>query len=78
MFPLPFGGWKQSGIGLRFGGAEGLLKYCRQQSVTTEKIALGSEIHWYPYSKSRGKLQSKLVRMLGAHDWRRRLGRRGR
>jgi acyl-CoA reductase-like NAD-dependent aldehyde dehydrogenase len=78
MFPLPFGGWKQSGLGLRFGGAEGLLKYCRQQSVTTEKIALGSEIHWYPYSKGRGKLQSKLVRMLGAHDWRRRLGRRGR
>jgi acyl-CoA reductase-like NAD-dependent aldehyde dehydrogenase len=78
MFQLPFGGWKQSGLGLRFGGAEGLLKYCRQQSVTTEKIKLGSEIHWYPYSKGRGQLQGKLVRMLGAHDWRRRLGRRGR
>jgi acyl-CoA reductase-like NAD-dependent aldehyde dehydrogenase len=76
-FPLPFGGWKQSGIGSRFGGAEGMLKYCRQQSVTTEKIHLGSEIHWYPYSPRRVKLQARLVRMLGAHDWRRRLGRPG-
>jgi acyl-CoA reductase-like NAD-dependent aldehyde dehydrogenase len=76
-FPLPFGGWKQSGIGMRFGGAEGMLKYCRQQAVTTEKVKLSNEIHWYPYSKGKVKLQSRLVRMLGAHDWRRRLGRRG-
>ena len=77
-FPMPFGGWKQSGIGNRFGGAGGMLKYCRPQSVTTERLSLTSEIHWYPYTKSRGKLQEKLVRMLGANDWRRRLGRRGR
>jgi acyl-CoA reductase-like NAD-dependent aldehyde dehydrogenase len=73
-FPLPFGGWKQSGIGTRFGGAEGILKYCRQQAITTERLSLQSEIHWYPYSKRRGKLQERLVRMLGANDWRRRLG----
>jgi acyl-CoA reductase-like NAD-dependent aldehyde dehydrogenase len=76
-FPLPFGGWKQSGIGMRFGGAEGMMKYCRSQAVTTEKVHLSSEIHWYPHSKSKGTLQSRLVRMLGAHDWRRRLGLRG-
>jgi acyl-CoA reductase-like NAD-dependent aldehyde dehydrogenase len=76
-FPLPFGGWKQSGIGMRFGGAEGMLKYCRQQAVSTEKIKLSNELHWYPYTKGKVKLQSRLVRMLGAHDWRRRLGLRG-
>lgn len=76
-FPLPFGGWKQSGIGMRFGGAEGMMKYCRAQSVTTERVNLSSEIHWYPYTKGKVTLQSRLVRMLGAHDWRRRLGRKG-
>ena len=73
-FPLPFGGWKQSGIGTRFGGATGLLKYCRTQSITTERLHLSSEMHWYPYSKRRGKLQERLVRLLGANDWRRKLG----
>lgn len=73
-FPLPFGGWKQSGIGTRFGGATGLLKYCHTQAVTTERLSLSSEMHWYPYTKRRGKLQERLVRLLGANDWRRRLG----
>jgi len=73
-FPLPFGGWKQSGIGMRFGGAEGMMKYCRSQAVTTERLNLSSEVHWYPYTKRRGKLQARLVRILGARGWRRRLG----
>ena len=77
-FPLPFGGWKQSGIGTRFGGAEGVLKYCRQQAITTERLSLQSEMHWYPYSKRRGKLQERLIRLLGANDWPRRLGRKPR
>jgi acyl-CoA reductase-like NAD-dependent aldehyde dehydrogenase len=76
-FPLPFGGWKQSGIGTRFGGAGGLLKYCRSKSVTTEKLGLDAEIYWYPYSKRRSNLQNRVVRLLGANDWRRRLGRGG-
>ena len=29
----PMGGWKTSGMGARFGGAEGLRKYCRQEAV---------------------------------------------
>ncbi|HWF53007.1 MAG TPA: aldehyde dehydrogenase family protein [Solirubrobacteraceae bacterium] len=73
-FPLPFGGWKESGIGGRFGGPAGLLKYCRQQSVTTERIKLASEIHWYPYTKRRGRVAAHLTRILGARGWRRRLG----
>jgi acyl-CoA reductase-like NAD-dependent aldehyde dehydrogenase len=77
-FPLPFGGWKESGGGVRFGGPDGMLKYCRRQSVSSERIDLKSEIHWYPYTKRRGRLQGRLVRLLGAHDWRRRLGRAGR
>jgi acyl-CoA reductase-like NAD-dependent aldehyde dehydrogenase len=77
-FGLPFGGWKQSGIGNRFGGPNGILKFCRNQAFVSERINLKSEMHWYPYTARRGKLQGVLVRLLGAHDWRRRLGRRGR
>jgi acyl-CoA reductase-like NAD-dependent aldehyde dehydrogenase len=73
-FPLPFSGWKESGIGGRMGGAAGVLKYCRHQAVTTERISLSSEIHWYPYTKRRGKLAARLTRLIAARDWRRRLG----
>jgi acyl-CoA reductase-like NAD-dependent aldehyde dehydrogenase len=77
-FGLPFGGWKESGIGSRFGGPNGILKFCRSQAFVSERINLKSEMHWYPYTARRSKLQGVLVRMLGAHDWRRRLGLRGR
>jgi acyl-CoA reductase-like NAD-dependent aldehyde dehydrogenase len=77
-FPLPMGGWKQSGLGVRFGGPTGILKYCKQQSYCAERIELGSEIHWYPYTKRKNRIAAAAVRLLGAHDWRRRLGRKGR
>ncbi|MEV5835904.1 aldehyde dehydrogenase family protein [Nocardia sp. NPDC052112] len=73
--PVPMGGWKQSGVGTRFGGAHGVLKYCRQQSVVAERIELRSEPNWYPVRTDRSMLMAKVVRLLGAHDWRRRLGR---
>jgi acyl-CoA reductase-like NAD-dependent aldehyde dehydrogenase len=76
--PLPMSGWKTSGVGSRSGGAAGILKFCRQQSVVSEKVNLKSEPHWYPYKKTSSTLQARMVRMLGAHDWRRRLGLRPR
>ncbi|MCX2930029.1 aldehyde dehydrogenase family protein [Mycobacterium sp. CVI_P3] len=73
-FPIPMGGWKNSGIGTRFGGPQGVLKYCRQQSVVAERYALKSEPLWYPVVPARSRLIGRAVRLLGAHDWRRRLG----
>ncbi|WP_016881714.1 MULTISPECIES: aldehyde dehydrogenase family protein [unclassified Rhodococcus (in: high G+C Gram-positive bacteria)] len=72
---IPMSGWKQSGVGSRSGGAPGMLKFCRQQSVVSERIKLKSEAHWYPYVPKKSRFQAKMVRFLGAHDWRRRLGR---
>jgi acyl-CoA reductase-like NAD-dependent aldehyde dehydrogenase len=74
--PLPMQGWKESGVGSRSGGAAGLLKFCRQQSIVSERFNLSSEPHWYPYRPRMSRLQAKAVRLLGAHDWRRRLGRK--
>lgn len=73
--PIPMGGWKQSGLGTRFGGAHGVLKYCRQQSVVEERFSLDSEPLWYPVSPAKSRLIARATRLLGAHDWRRRLGR---
>lgn len=74
---LPMGGWKSSGVGGRNGGASGILKFCRQQSIVTERFQLKSEPFWYPNSPRMNRLQARLVRLTGAHDWRRRLGLRG-
>lgn len=73
--PIPMGGWKNSGLGARFGGANGVLKYCRQQSIVEERFTLKSEPLWYPVVPSRSRLIARAVRLLGAHDWRRRVGR---
>jgi acyl-CoA reductase-like NAD-dependent aldehyde dehydrogenase len=73
--PIPMGGWKNSGLGTRFGGAQGVLKYCRQQSVVEERFSLKSEPLWYPVVPAKSRLIAKATRMIGAHDWRRRLGR---
>jgi acyl-CoA reductase-like NAD-dependent aldehyde dehydrogenase len=73
-FPLPMGGWKDSGMGHRMGGADGVRKYCRQQAVVSEKVDLRSETHWYPYSKRKAKVTSMVLRLIEMHDWRRRFG----
>ena len=76
--PIPQGGWKQSGVGARLGGAHGIRKYCRPQSVTATRLALRSELLWYPYTALKAELFLRVTRFLFAHDWRRRLGRRPR
>lgn len=74
-FPLPMGGWKSSGLGHRFGGAYGVRKYCRQQAFVSERVHLKKEIHWYPNTRRKALVTDKALRLLGMHDWRRRLGR---
>jgi acyl-CoA reductase-like NAD-dependent aldehyde dehydrogenase len=73
-FPLPMGGWKESGLGHRMGGPYGARKYCRQQAVVSEKVNLNNEIHWYPYTSRKARLNRTLLRLIEMHDWRRRLG----
>jgi betaine-aldehyde dehydrogenase len=76
--PIPQGGWKQSGVGARLGGAHGIRKYCRPQSITATRLTPRSELLWYPYTALKSKLFLRVTRFLFAHDWRRRLGRRPR
>ncbi|MGK2880953.1 MAG: aldehyde dehydrogenase family protein [Mycobacterium sp.] len=69
---LPMGGWKQSGLGYRSGGAAGLLKYCRQQAITAPRVPTQSrEILWYPVSAGRMRFVRAAIRGLGARGLRR-------
>ncbi len=70
---VPMGGWKQSGIGSRHGEG-GIKKYCRGESLVITRFGGKREPAWYPYSKSRRRLISPLVRFFNARDWRRKLG----
>jgi acyl-CoA reductase-like NAD-dependent aldehyde dehydrogenase len=72
--PLPHHGWRESGIGGRLGGAEGIRKYCQTKAVVSEKAAPKSEVHWYPASPLKAKIQARGARLMGARDWRRKLG----
>ncbi len=74
--PLPMSGWKQSGIGARY-GEHGLLKYCRTQAIVSARVTPKSELQWYPYTRTSGTVIRRATRLLGARDVRRRLGLRG-
>ncbi|MCV7257764.1 aldehyde dehydrogenase family protein [Mycobacterium shimoidei] len=43
----PMGGWKTSGIGARFGGADGLRKYCRVETVVAPRTNIGAGGNYY-------------------------------
>ena len=74
--PVPFGGQRNSGLGARHGGAEGIRKYCWPKSIIEERFNLPSEIYWYPTKGHKIRLMTRAARLLSAGDWRRRLGRR--
>ncbi|MGH3736339.1 MAG: aldehyde dehydrogenase family protein [Micromonosporaceae bacterium] len=76
-FPVPQAGWKQSGIGGRSGGAYGIRKYTRPQTLNSPRVEMSliAKLVWYPYAERKAKLVGRLLRFLSAGDLRRRLER---
>ncbi|MDG4664313.1 aldehyde dehydrogenase family protein [Mycobacterium sp. 236(2023)] len=71
-FALPMPGWKNSGVGSRNGGPDGILKYCRPQAITAPRIPTQSrEINWYPYSRRKTKVFTGVIRAAAGRGWRR-------
>ncbi|WP_084525930.1 aldehyde dehydrogenase family protein [Nocardia vaccinii] len=71
-FALPMGGWQQSGVGARWGGAEGLRKYCRKQAITTPMLPTQQkEPFWFPYSSGKLVFALSAMRAAGARGMRR-------
>jgi acyl-CoA reductase-like NAD-dependent aldehyde dehydrogenase len=61
---LPMGGWKASGLGTRH-SADGIRKYCRQQSLLVTRFAPPKgDLHFYPFRAGRTKLIGKAVKLL--------------
>ena len=72
-YDVPMGGWKQSGIGARW-GAGGIRKFCRTESlVVTRFTPTKSEPIWFPYTPTKGRLLGGLMRFLNARGLRERL-----
>ncbi|MFC8044449.1 aldehyde dehydrogenase family protein [Nocardia sp. NPDC057353] len=71
-FALPMGGWKQSGIGARWGGAAGVRKYCRQKAITTPLLpTTQKELTWFPYQMPKLMVALGAMRAAGARGKRR-------
>jgi acyl-CoA reductase-like NAD-dependent aldehyde dehydrogenase len=69
---VPMGGWKDSGIGARFGGSAGILKYCRHQAITAPRLpAPSNEIMWYPSTRRGVGLAMGVMRANAARGLRR-------
>ncbi len=69
---LPMGGWKESGVGYRAGGAAGIIKYCRQQAITSPRVPTQkSELMWYPSSKRRSAFARAVMRAFAGQGVRR-------
>jgi acyl-CoA reductase-like NAD-dependent aldehyde dehydrogenase len=70
---VPMGGWKESGIGFRH-GEYGIKKYCRPESVIVTRFGGKREATWYPYTRARRSMVTRVAQAFNARDWRRRLG----
>ncbi len=60
---IPMGGIKESGIGRRH-GAEGITKYCVQQSIIIDRFGLRGEVFWYPGMKNAAGRFSRVLNLL--------------
>jgi acyl-CoA reductase-like NAD-dependent aldehyde dehydrogenase len=69
---VSMGGTKQSGIGKRH-GAEGIRKYCSEQTIVVDRFGLDKEILWFPSFGGRKKAYRRLVNLLYRSGWRNKL-----
>ncbi|WP_067531692.1 aldehyde dehydrogenase family protein [Nocardia crassostreae] len=71
-FALPMGGWGLSGVGARWGGQNGVRKYCRQQAITKPLLPTQTkELLWFPYNTNKLSFALAAMRAAGARGLRR-------
>ncbi|WP_280198266.1 aldehyde dehydrogenase family protein [Nocardia cyriacigeorgica] len=71
-FALPMGGWGKSGVGARWGGPNGVRKYCRAQAITKPILPTQEkELIWFPYQVPKILFALGAMRAAGARGLRR-------
>ncbi len=60
----PMGGWKTSGIGARFGGVDGVRKFCKQETVVAPRASMGAGGNYYNNSHKALARMNKLMTRL--------------
>ncbi|HXO48183.1 MAG TPA: aldehyde dehydrogenase family protein, partial [Mycobacterium sp.] len=60
----PMGGWKTSGIGARFGAADGLRKFCRVETVVRPRTNVGAGGNYYNNSQKALKRMNRMMTRL--------------
>src|SRR3954469_21049100 len=60
---LPFGGVRESGIGVRHSPA-GIRKYCHAHSILVTRFAMKREMYWFPFSKRNAKILERILVLL--------------
>jgi acyl-CoA reductase-like NAD-dependent aldehyde dehydrogenase len=64
---LPFGGVKESGIGVRHSGA-GIRKYCQTHAILVTRFAMKRELYWFPFTKRNAKLLERILVWMYGRD----------
>src|SRR5215208_2211947 len=57
---LPFGGVKESGIGVRHSAA-GIRKYCHSHAIMVTRFAMKRELYWFPFTKRNAKILERIL-----------------
>jgi acyl-CoA reductase-like NAD-dependent aldehyde dehydrogenase len=64
---LPFGGVKESGIGVRHSGA-GIRKYCNSHAILVTRFGMKRELYWFPFTKRNAKLLERILVWMYGRD----------
>src|SRR3954468_4906269 len=64
---LPFGGVKESGIGVRHSAA-GIRKYCNSQSMLVTRFAPKRELYWFPFTKRSAKILERAMVLMYSRE----------
>lgn len=69
---VPMGGIKESGLGHRH-GPEGIRKFCRRQTVVSDRLGQRRELQWWPASRRQAALFRRSLNLLFRSGWRAKL-----
>ena len=62
------GGVKDSGFSRRH-GAEGVRKFCRQQSIVIDRFGLKADFPWFPASRKKTEQMRHMISLFWRSGW---------